>query len=200
LVNRAIAELALFMAREHPAGDLRASLWNNAMSLRQLLKFEFFFASRSAFLQELLAELTLIDPEWEGRQVGEPVVTSERLELWLQRSKPHLAHLILRPFFDSYRVVADQLARWPHDRDVNQEQLLERCLGFGQQQVLQAKLHSPESVTLELFRNGLKLAEHQGLLSGRGRDVHQRRKAFASDLQGIVEDLETLSRMQGVHA
>jgi glycerol-3-phosphate O-acyltransferase len=196
LVNRAIAELALFMAREHPAGDLRASLWNNAIRLRQLLKFEFFFASRSAFLEEMLAELTLIDPEWEGRQVGQPVVTSERLELWLQRSKPHLAHLILRPFFDSYRVVADQLARWPHDREVDQEQLLERCLGFGQQQVLQAKLHSPESVTLELFRNGLKLAEHHSLLSGRGRDVHQRRRAFASDLRGIVDDLETLSRMQ----
>jgi glycerol-3-phosphate O-acyltransferase len=128
------------------------------------------------------------------------VVTSERLELWLQRSKPHLAHLILRPFFDSYRVVADQLARWPHDRDVDQEQLLERCLGFGQQQVLQAKLHSPESVTLELFRNGLKLAEHTGLLSGKGRDIHQRRKAFAADLRAIVEDLETLSRMQSARA
>jgi len=30
-------------------------------------------------------------------------------------------------------VVADQLARWPHDREVDQALFLERCLGFGQQ-------------------------------------------------------------------
>lgn len=200
LVNRAIAELAVFMAREHCVGDLREAIWNNAMSLRQLLKFEFFFASRLEFNDELRAEVALIDPEWEGRQVREPVVTSEQLELWFERSRPHLAHLILRAFFDSYRVVADQLVRWQHDREVDQELLLERCLGFGQQQVLQRKLHSPESVTLELFRNALKLADHRGLLSGTGRDVHQRRKAFAENLRGIVDDLETLSQLQGMRA
>ena len=77
--------------------------------------------------------------------------------------------------------------------------LLERCLGFGQQQVLQGKLHSAESVTLELFRNALKLADNKGLLSGTGRNVHERRKAFASNLRGIIEDLDTRSRMQRVH-
>jgi glycerol-3-phosphate O-acyltransferase len=200
LVNRAIAELAMFMAREHSVGDLRESIWNNAISLRQLLKFDFFFASRAEFNEDLLAEVELIDPAWEGRQVREPVVTREQIELWFERSRPHLAHLILRPFFDSYCVVADQLVRWPHDREVDKEMLLERCLGSGQQQVLQGKLHSPESVTLELFRNALKLADHRGLLSGTGRDVHQRRKAFADSLMQIVEDLETLSRMQRVHA
>lgn len=199
LVTRAIAELAMFMAREHATGDLRESVWNHAMSLRQLLKFDFFFASRAEFNEELLSEVALIDPEWEGREVREPVVTREQIELWFERSRPHLAHLILRPFFDAYRVVADELVRWPHDREVDQEQLLDRCLGFGEQQVLQGKLHSAESVTLELFRNALKLADHRGLLSGTGRDVHQRRKAFAANLHGIVDDLETLSRMQRVH-
>jgi hypothetical protein len=55
-------------------------------------------------------------------------------------------------------------------------------------------------VTLELFRNALKLADHRGLLSGTGRDVHQRRKAFAENLRGIVDDLETLSQLQGMRA
>jgi glycerol-3-phosphate O-acyltransferase len=200
LVNRAIAELATFMAREHCVGDLRESIWNYAMSLRQLLKFEFFFASRAEFNEELRTEVALFDPDWEGQRVREPVVTREQLERWFERSRPHLAHLILRPYFDSYRVVADQLARWPHDREVDQELFLERCLGFGQQQVLQAKLHSPESVTLELFRNALQLADHRGLLSGTGRDLHDRRKAFAENVRQIVEDLETLSRLQSAHA
>lgn len=200
LVNRAIAELATFMAREHAVGDLRESIWNHAMSLRQLLKFEFFFASRAEFNAELLAEVALFDPEWEGRNVREPVVTHELLERWFERSRPHLAHLILRPFFDSYRVVADQLVRWRHDREVDEEELLQRCLGFGQQQALQRKLHSPESVTLELFRNALKLADNRGLLAGTGRELRQRRKAFAGNLRQIVDDLETLSRLQKVHA
>ena len=77
--------------------------------------------------------------------------------------------------------------------------LLERCLGYGQQQVLQGKLHSAESVTLELFRNALKLADNKGLLEGTGREIHERRKAFADNLRGIIEDLDTLSRLQRVH-
>lgn len=199
LVNRSIAELAMFMAREHATGDLRESIWNHAMSLRQLLKFDFFFASRAEFSDELIAEVSLIDSAWEGRQVREPIVTRAQIDLWFERSKPHLAHIILRPFFDAYRVVADQLARWPHDREVDEELLLERCLGFGQQQVLQAKLHSAESVTLELFRNALKLADNKGVLKGTGREVHARRRVFADNLRGIIEDLETLARMQRVH-
>ena len=199
LVNRSIAELAMFMAREHATGDLRESIWNHAMSLRQLLKFDFFFASRAEFSDELIAEVSLIDSAWEGRQVREPIVTRAQIDLWFERSKPHLAHIILRPFFDAYRVVADQLARWPHDREVDEELLLERCLGFGQQQVLQAKLHSAESVTLELFRNALKLADNKGVLKGTGREVYERRRVFADNLRGIIEDLETLARMQRVH-
>lgn len=199
LVNRAIAELAMFMAREHAIGDLRESIWNHAMSLRQLLKFDFFFATRAEFSEELIAEVSLIDSAWEGRQVREPIVTRAEIDLWFERSKPHLAHIILRPFFDSYRIVADQLARWPHDREVDEDMLLERCLGYGQQQVLQGKLHSAESVTLELFRNALKLADNKGLLSGTGRDVRERRKVFAANLHGIIEDLDTLARMQRVH-
>jgi glycerol-3-phosphate O-acyltransferase len=199
LVNRAIAELAMFMAREHATGDLRESIWNNALSLRQLLKFDFFFASRGAFSDELIAEVALIDSAWEGRRVREPIVTRAEIDLWFERSKPHLAHIILRPFFDAYRVVADQLVRWPHDREVDTDMLLERCLGYGQQQVLQGKLHSAESVTLELFRNALQLADNKGLLHGTGRDIHERRKVFADNLRGIIEDLDTLSRMQRVH-
>jgi glycerol-3-phosphate O-acyltransferase len=163
------------------------------------LKFDFFFATRAEFSEELIAEVSLIDSAWEGRQVREPIVTRAEIDLWFERSKPHLAHIILRPFFDSYRIVADQLARWPHDREVDEDMLLERCLGYGQQQVLQGKLHSAESVTLELFRNALKLADNKGLLSGTGRDVRERRKVFAANLHGIIEDLDTLARMQRVH-
>lgn len=196
LVNRAIAELALFMALEDSRGDLRESLWNHALSLRQLLKFDFFFSSRAEFSKEMWAEIRVLDPEWDGHAVREPVLTRQRLERWLELSQPHLAHLILRPFFDSYLVVAEQLAHWPHDREVDEQQFLKRCLGYGRQQVMQRRLHSPESVTLELFRPALKLAANRGLVAGTGREVHEQRRAFATDVRRIVRDLEALSRIQ----
>lgn len=196
LVNRAIGELAVFMAREHATADLRESIWNNAMSLRQLLKFDFFFATRAEFNREIIADITLIDPAWEGRDVREPVVTRSEIDRWFERSKPHLAHIVLRPFFDAYWVVADQLARWPQERDVDQDKLLERCLGYGEQLVLQDKLHSAESVTLELFRSAVKLANNRGLIEGRGAEVAERRRVFAERLRGIIDDLDRLARMQ----
>jgi glycerol-3-phosphate O-acyltransferase len=196
LVNRAIAELAVFQAREHSTEDLRESIWNHAMSLRQLLKFDFFFATRAEFNREIIADVTLIDPAWEGRGVSEPIVTRSEIDRWFEKSKPHLAHIVLRPFFDAYMVVADQLANWPHDREVDREELLERSLGYGQQLVLQGRLHSAESVTLELFRNAVKLADNKGLLKGTGADLAERRLAFAERLRGIVDDLDSLARMQ----
>jgi hypothetical protein len=57
-----------------------------------------------------------------------------------------------------------------------------------------------DTVTLELFRNALQLADHRGLLSGTGRELYGRRKAFAENLRQIADDLETLSRLQRVHA
>ena len=196
VVNRAIAELAMFMAREHDSCALRAAVWNHAVSLRQLLKFEFFFAPRRDFEDELEDEINLIDPDWTKRKAPEPVVTSARLELWFERAHPHLAHLVLRPFFDAYNVVAGELARWPSDTRVDEERLLEHSLGYGQQRVLQGQLHSAESVTLELFRNALKLADHRGLLAGRGSEAKAERVAFASQLQTVVADLDALARVQ----
>ncbi|MGB5809335.1 MAG: hypothetical protein WBG86_02320, partial [Polyangiales bacterium] len=196
VVNRAIAELAMFMAREHDSCALREAVWNHATSLRQLLKFEFFFAPRRDFEDELEDEINLIDPEWTKRKAPDPVVTSARLELWFKRARPHLAHLVLRPFFDAYSVLAAELARWPSDTRVDRERLLERSLGYGRQRVLQGQLHSAESVTLELFRNALKLADHHGLLSGHGHELKAERVAFAAQLQAIVADLESLARAQ----
>lgn len=196
VVNRAIAELAMFMAREHDSGALREAIWGHAMTLRQLLKFEFSFSPRRDFEEELIDEISLIDPDWKQRNVSNPVVTNERLERWFTRAHPHLAHLVLRPFFDAYRVVADELARWPAASFVDRKRLLKRCLGFGRQLVLQGRLHSAESVTLELFRNALKLAEHRGLLARTGPEAQNERSAFAEQIAAIVEDLEALSQMQ----
>ncbi len=103
LVVRAIAELVLVaVARRDGSGH---SAWDEALRLRELLKFDFFFARRRDFAGELLAELALIDPDI-GQVDAE--VSPHDAERWLQRARPHVAHLVLRPFLDAYSVVAEQ--------------------------------------------------------------------------------------------
>lgn len=191
IVDRAIGELTLFRIQEG-RGDLREQLWDSAVRLRALLKFEFFFARRREFQEELWRELDRLDPEWEGRRTTAPVVTADRVQFWFERLRPHVSHLALRPFLDAYRLVATELAKQPVDRPIDREQLLTHCVGVGQQWVLQRKLHSPESVTLELFRNALKLSDHLGLLEGTGSELQTRRQALADELTELVQSLRRL--------
>ncbi|MEM7437220.1 MAG: 1-acyl-sn-glycerol-3-phosphate acyltransferase [Myxococcota bacterium] len=192
LVNRSITEVAFERSRHSDAEDLGDSIWEDCMRLRDLLKFEFFFSSRKAFLDDLFAEAALLDPEWRRPRDELPILNHETVEGWLERAHPHVAPTVLRPFLDAYSVVADQLVKWPDARHVNREVLLERCLAYGQQRVLQGKLESPESVTLELFKTGLQLAEHRGLLKGVGADVRAQRRAFAAEITDTVTHLRAL--------
>src|SRR5262249_52588487 len=56
----AIVELALLGAAERP--DPPTAFWDEAMRLRDLLKFEFFFADKEAFRAEVSDEIALHDP------------------------------------------------------------------------------------------------------------------------------------------
>jgi glycerol-3-phosphate O-acyltransferase len=195
-VVRAIGELAMVLEREQ-IGDLREAIWHRALSLRELLKFEFFFADRREFQEQLLAELLIVDPSWDasvdadGRYTR--VITRDMVERWFTLAQPHLAHLVLRPFLDAYHLFAEELARWSVDQDVDEGALLERCLGVGRQRVLQGRLHSAESVTLELFKNALRLAHHRHLVEGRGEALRAQRVAFAQQLAHLVEELGHLA-------
>ena len=51
--------------------DLGARAWTEALRLRDLLKYEFFFAAKPEFAEELRAELAILDPDWE-RKAGDP--------------------------------------------------------------------------------------------------------------------------------
>src|SRR6266568_1346818 len=71
-VNGAIAELALLRAAEDGVADPTDEFWDEARRLRDLLKFEFFFADKEVFREELRAEVRLHDPEWERRVAEGP--------------------------------------------------------------------------------------------------------------------------------
>jgi len=188
LVNRAIGEVSMLMAADSDADDLEAIIWTNALRLRELLKFEFFFASKRDLAAQLQTEVQSLDPEWVDHTQQGPGVSQARLASWLQDSRP-LAHLVLRPFFEAYHIVIEELAHWPANKPVAEDKLLRLCLGAGQQKVLQRTINSAESVTLELFKNGLKMANNQGLLNDTGLDVHQRRSELFEELTHIRHHL-----------
>ena len=116
-VNGAIAELALLRAAEDDVADRATEFWDEAMRLRDLLKFEFFFAEKEKFRGELRQELALHDGEWESRLTRG---SAEILAL-VERIRPFSAHRVLRPFLEAYRVVSDALERQDPGRSLRCE-------------------------------------------------------------------------------
>jgi len=90
------------------------------MRLRDLLKFEFFFADKEAFREELRAEVRLHDPDWERRVAEGPAA----IQTLLRRFRPFSAHRVLRPFLEAYRVVVDALERRSPEAAFSEEEFL----------------------------------------------------------------------------
>jgi glycerol-3-phosphate O-acyltransferase len=193
LVDRAIGELALLTIAELrpdaelPAGGTVEVGWDEAKRIRDLLKFEFFFPGRVQFERDLRTELRIL--------AGEDLVdlTSERAADLLRRARPHLAHLVLRPFLDAYLVVAGRLVE-RGDALIDDDALLADALAVGQQWHLQRRVESAESVSLELYRTALALARHRGLLDA-GPELATRREAFLAEIQDSLRRLTVISSL-----
>jgi glycerol-3-phosphate O-acyltransferase len=186
-VNRAIAELVLARAAKEGFADPVADGWEEALRLRDLLKFEFFFPSTEDFAGEIREELAILDPAWEERE-------KTQQEIWelLFATPFHLAHRVLRSFVEAYLVLADRLAARDPRSPVIEKEFLAECVGVGRQYRLQGRTRSTESISEELFRNGLKLAANRDLLDP-GRDpVAEGRRQFAEEMRGIVDRLNTI--------
>lgn len=185
-VNRAILELAILTAVEAPEGDQLRVGWEAAYRLRDLLKFEFFFPERAEFTTQLTAEMLLVDSEWHQRTAA-GTVGSEILAQ-LAGSGFMMAHRVLRSFFDAQLVVAERLAALNPTVEIDRKALIDECLHVGRQMLLQQRLHSPESVSSELFTSALKLADNHGLLTPEPDDPAElaaRRTRFAGELRAI---------------
>jgi glycerol-3-phosphate O-acyltransferase len=100
----------------------------------------------------------------------------------------------LRPFLESYRVVADLLAATPPAEEIQEDALLSRCLGLGKQYRLQRRIRSAESVSKVLFATALRLARNRQLL-GREPDVEQRRQALASEIRAWIRRVDAVDAL-----
>lgn len=187
-VNAAIAELALLRAAEDDVGDRRTELWDDAMRLRDLMKFEFFFQEKDRFRAELRDEIVLHDPKWESAML----VGADAIRAVVRRFRPFNAHRVLRPFLHAYLVVGDMLEREDPNATFDQNAFIGRALGLGQQYLLQRRIGNAESVSKVLFETALRLARNRGLLDLTTPDLAGRRRAFAEEIRGVVRRADAI--------
>ncbi len=115
----------------------------------------------------------------------------------LNESDLLVAHLVLRPFIDAYRVVAEELVNLGPGAGVDDQGLLKRCLRLGRQWSLQHRI-TEESVSGEMFSTALKMARHRGLIDtkGDGDDIAERRAALVAELEELQKSIAELARMR----
>ncbi|HEY3605156.1 MAG TPA: 1-acyl-sn-glycerol-3-phosphate acyltransferase [Sporichthyaceae bacterium] len=177
LLMRAVGELALLAVAEGrvqgaPGGLLVAS------RLRELLKFEFFFAQRGGFIEDLRTEMEILAGDVDNIED----LTVDQAETWLAKSRLLVCPLVLRPFLDAYRVVADVLADLEDEAAVEAD-VVRSALRIGHQWALQRTLASEESVSGEMFTTALKLAAHRNLLKADAPELAVRRREFAAEIE-----------------
>ena len=183
-INRAILEVSLVqVAAEDQVAevDVVAATWTRALALRDLLKYEFFFATKGEFDAQLRFETDLVRPGW-----AEESATPAEITDLLAESHLLLAHRVIGPFLEAYSVVADRLVTREPAAPLDGDALVAESLGVAHQRWLQQDLHSPESISKDLMGGALKLAGNRGLLGPGGDELIQSRQLLADELRAAV--------------
>lgn len=186
-LETSIVELALVHAARAPEGERVDAFWAQAMRLRALLKFEFYFADSATFRRNVAEELEWID-DWQGRLDAGP----EAVDALLRAKRPLMASAMLRPFFEAYEIVADVLCGAP--ADIGDKELTQRALGVGNQYAAQGLVRSAESVSALLFATARQVAADQKLLEP-GVHLRERRRAYLLELRGILADMNRVHEL-----
>jgi glycerol-3-phosphate O-acyltransferase len=138
------------------------ALHDEALALRDVFKFEFFFTEKGEFLAEVDAEAAA------DRPVTAP---------------------FLRPFLEAYWATAEALAAHG-DAPVDAEMLTAEACGLAEQYLLQARIYCADAVSTSYVDGAVRLADHRGLLDasilGTGANLSARRAEFAHELHVLV--------------
>ncbi|MGQ4600244.1 glycerol-3-phosphate 1-O-acyltransferase [Nocardia sp. R6R-6] len=189
-VNRAILELSILAGFDSDDDDALEAGWDEAFRLRDMLKFEFFFPERREFADQIVAEMVLVDPDWYSHTRRD--THSADVLGRLTASGFMMAHRVLRAFFDAQLVVAERLAARDPGDEIDRKRFIAECVAVGKQMMLQQRLHSPESVSTELFTSALKLADNRDLVAPATDDSAERRVELAQRRTEFAERLRAI--------
>jgi glycerol-3-phosphate O-acyltransferase len=183
-VNKALIEMSLLRAAE--AGDAAAEVfWQEVENLRDLFKFEFFYAPSEEFRRQIAAELERVTPQWSAYlERGASGVSG-----LLEKLHPLVSHATLLTYVEAYTVVADFIARTDPMEELEEKATIEAALKFGRQAYLQRRISSEASIGRILFQNAFKYLANRGLIEP-GPDIREKRIAEAQALRVILRRLE----------
>ena len=189
-LETSIVELALAHAH-HAEGDRMEAFWAQAMRLRDLLKFDFYFAHSAAFRANIAEEMAW-HQDWETHVSA----GGNEIDAMLYAKRPLMSDAMLRVFFEAYEIVADVLRDAP--ADISQKDLTDLALGVGRQYVAQGRVRSSEPVSTLLFATARQVVADQNLLAP-ASDLAERRIAFRRELRDILRDFDYVERIARNH-
>ncbi len=186
-LNPAITELALIhIAEKGFEGQLRRAILNEALRIRDLLKFEFFFSVTDQFEQEIRDELADHDQDVETH------LAEGDASVILSSFQPFLANSILRPFIEAYRVVGDVIEARAFESGLTPDKLLPDAMKLGNDYLQKGLVAKRASVSKVLFDSALSLANNRGLFT-EGPTIVTDRHAFARELRDMIDHLDALA-------
>ena len=209
-VGRAIVELGLLAvsdgdvveggpapdAQADPSEGLLGPAQQEALRIRDLLKFEFFFPAKQEFLHRLGAEMDLVAPGWRAGTLNQEGVHA----VLLAHAGQLFARRTLQTFFDAQLVVAQRLvALGTEERD--KDGVLADCLGLGRQLSMQGVVPSKDSVSRELYDAAYQLADNRGAVDGPVfDDVMRARRTWLAEVETMRARLERLAAIEAQQA
>jgi glycerol-3-phosphate O-acyltransferase len=189
-VTKAIAELALASITRDDQAPLRA-FWQEVDKLRDLFKFEFFYAPREEFHEEVGQELRCYSSDWEDTLVRD----ADFARRILRDFRPLVAHATLTQFVEAYYVVADVAAMTPHDKALEANDCLHRSFAYGRQAYLQRRISSEASIGKLLFQNGYRWMENRGLAAAGDAELTERRAQASRSLRELMHRLQRIQAL-----
>lgn len=185
-LETSIVELALAHAR-HTDGDRMEAFWTQATRLRDLLKFDFYFADSATFRANIAEEMA-----WHNNWEAHVSAGGDEIHALLFAKRPLMANAMLRVFFEAYEIVADVLRDAP--ADIGHKELTDLALGVGRQYVAQTRIRSSESVSTLLFATARQVVDDQDLIAA-APDLADRRGAFLQELRDILQDFNYVGQI-----
>jgi glycerol-3-phosphate O-acyltransferase len=187
-VNKAIIELALLKASENEGPDALNIFWAEVDQLRDLFKFEFFYAPTEMFHQQIRKELSRYDKDWQTLLSRGTFAFGQLLN----RMTPLVSHVTLLIFTEAYSIVAALAARMGHSETLVEQACVTDALKLGRQAYLQRRISSEASIGKLLFNNGFKMLQSRGLTDAGEPILAERRLKQSHQLRDLLRRLDLI--------